>query len=195
MLSRGGSVDAPGDPTAKAKAAPKAKAGRNAKAKPAAQGGSSSVELVTHPSSSSGSAAIADDKTHYGGRYDFAEGGRTQDGKVLIRKAVRTLLLLFERKFSKPFVVNNCISHANVDALNWPNLVHTAPSYFEPRCRHASSTGKPCSKNEMSQHIYSRLSRIQENIKTGKDFAPVDLILDISRHGDEPIALSPEVLE
>ena len=44
-------------------------------------------------------------------------------------------------------------------------------------------------------HIYSRLSRIQENLKNGKDVPLVDLILDIAKHGDEPIALSPEVPE
>ena len=44
-------------------------------------------------------------------------------------------------------------------------------------------------------HIYSRLSRIQENLKNGKDFALMDLIQDIAKHGDEPIALLPELPE
>ena len=72
-------------------------------------------------------------------------------------------------------------------------MVHKAPSFFEARYRYASATGKACSKNEMSVHIYSRLSRIQENPKIGKDLHLVDLITDISKHGDEPIALLPEM--
>ena len=74
-------------------------------------------------------------------------------------------------------------------------MVHKAPSFFEARYRYASATGKACSKNEMSVHIYSRLSRIQENLKNCKDVALIDLIQDIAKHGDEPIALLPEVLE
>ena len=111
----------------------------------------------------------------------------------MIRKALRTLIHLFEQKFGKPFVVNNAINHAKVAAWNWPKLVHKAPSFFEARYRYASATGKACSKNEMSVHIYSRLSRIQENLKIGRDMALVDLIIDISKHGDEPIALLPEM--
>jgi len=204
IASRGDSADDPENPTAKAKA--KAKASSKAKAvskakaipkTPAAQGGSSSVELVTHASSSSDtiSAAVDSDKTHYGGRYDFGDGGKTADGKVLIRKAFRTLILLFAKKFDKQLVVENCVHHAKVSALNWNKLIHKAPSYFESRYRHSSSSGKICTKHGMSVHIYSRLSMIQENLKIGKDVALIDLIQDIAKHGDEPIALLPEVPE
>ena len=206
IASRGDSADDPEDPTAKAKAkakaASKAKAVSKAKANPktpAAQGGSSSVELVTYaPSSSSSgpiSAAIRCDKTQYGGRYDFGDGGKTQDGKVLIRKAFRTLILIYSKNFDRQLVVENCVSHPKVSALNWPKLVHKAPSFFESRYRHATSSGKPCIKNEMSVHNYSRLSGIQENLKNCKDVALIDLIQDIAKHGDEPIALLPEVPE
>ena len=146
--------------------------------------------LVTRTSSSSGSAAI--DKTEYGGRYDFGEGGKTPDGKVLIRKAVRTLMHLYEQIFHKPFVVDNVISHARAPAWNWPKLVHKAPSFFEARYRFATATGKACTKDQISVHIFWRLSRIQENPKIGKDMQLVEPIADISKHGDEPIALLPE---
>ena len=201
IASRGDSADGPGDPTAKAKAkaGSKAKAVSKAKAHPkAAQGGAASVELVTHAPISTGSTISTEassDQTSYGGRYDFGDGGRTQDGKVLIRKALRTLSLLFEKKFNKPFVVENCVSHPKVSALNWNKLVHKAPSYFESRYRSATASGKPCSRNEISVHIYSRLSRIQENLKNCKDNPFIDLIKDISQHGDEPIALLPLVPE
>ena len=123
MASRGDLPDTPhaseGHATAKAKADPKAKAGPIAKAGPkakakacpkaAAQIGSSEVEFVTH---AAGPAAM--DQTVYKGRYDFPDGGATPDGKVLIREALRTCILLFEQTFGKPVVVNNVIHHAKM---------------------------------------------------------------------------------
>ena len=75
--------------------------------------------------------------------------------------------------------------------LGVQKLVCKVPSYFERRYRHASATGKACSKMEMSVHIFPRVSRIQESLKKDMHGALFELITEISEHGEEPIAPLP----